>query len=188
MEWLKELIDRFAEAFRWFYIVQPWEQALRVRLGKWTVKHNGGLHFKIPYIDYIFKQNCRLRISDIPNQSVTTLDHKTITLAGALRYRVADVEPLYNKIHMGEDTISTYVQCVLTEKIAWSDFDDCEPKVLIKHVNEKIVDQLTEWGLADIEFLLTDFAVVRTYRLITGALTEGVYRDNHLQTDEADEV
>lgn len=185
MEWLKELIDRFAEVFRWMYIVQPWEQALRVRSGKWIKKHNGGIHFKVPYIDYIFKQNCRLRISDIPNQSVTTLDDKTITFAGALRYRVGDVEPLYMKLHMGEDTIGTYIQGILTEKIAWSEYRECEPEKLMQHVDKAMAAQLEEWGLVDCEFVLTDFAKVKTYRFITGDM--GVeWRQNTLQTDEAD--
>jgi hypothetical protein len=184
MEWLQTVFDRFAEAFRWFYILQPWEQALRIRAGKWTVKHTGGIHFKVPYIDYIFKQNCRLRITDVPNQSVTTLDDYTITFAGGLRYKVRDVEPLYTKLHMAEDTISTYVQGILTQKIAWSRYDDCEPEKLMSHVDSEMAAQLIEWGLEDFEFILTDFAKVKTYRFITGDLNK--YRNHQLQTDEAE--
>jgi len=185
VEWLQTFFDRFAEAFRWFYILQPWEQAIRVRAGRWIVKHEGGMHFKIPYIDYIFKQNCRLRITDVPNQSVTTLDDHTITFAGALRYKVRDVVPLYTKLHMAEDTINTYIQGILTQKLAWSSYDDCEPEKLMSHVNHEMIGQLKEWGLADCKFILTDFAKVKTYRFITGDLNK--WRENALQTDEAEE-
>lgn len=187
MEWLKDLFDRFAELFRWFFILQPWEQGLRVRCGKWVKKFNGGLHFKLPYLDYVFMQNCRLRITDVPNQSVTTKDDKTITFAGALRYRVQNVEPLYMKIHMGEDTISTYVQGIITDKIATSRYEDCEPEKLMEYVDNEMHEQLEEWGLADCAFILTDFAKVKTYRFITGDM--GVdWRDNKLVTDEAEDV
>lgn len=184
MEWLQGLFDRFAEAFRWFYILQPWEQALRVRCGRWIKKHEGGVHFKIPYIDWIFKQNCRLRISDIPNQTITTLDDHTITVAGALKYRVADVTPLYMNLHMAEDTIAQTVQGILTEKIAWSTLDDCEPEKLMDHVNNRL--DLQRWGLAEYEFILTDFARVKTYRFITGDLNR--WKNHALATDEAEDL
>ena len=184
MEWFQNLIDRFAEAFRWFYILQPWEQALRIRCGKWVRKHEGGLHFKIPYIDYIFKQNCRFRITDVPNQTITTLDDKTITIAGALKYRVEDVTPLYMNLHMADNTIAQTVQGILTEHIAWSTFEQCEPEKLMNFVNNKL--DLGRWGLAEVEFILTDFAAVKTYRFITGDLNR--WTENSLETDEAEDV
>ncbi len=53
MNWIKEIIQLFGEAFNWLYILQPWEQGVRVRAGKHIKKVNGGLHFKLPYLDKI---------------------------------------------------------------------------------------------------------------------------------------
>ena len=184
MEWLQTIFDRFTEAFRWLWILQPWEQALRVRCGKKIVKFQGGIHFKIPYIDYIFAQNCRLRLSEVPSQTVTTLDHRSITLSGALCYRVEDVEPLYNKLHMAEETISRKTQGIISRYIAWHEFEDCSPEKVMQHVDNTI--KFEQYGLADVEFVLKDFAVVRTYRFITGEL-DG-YMGNSLNTDEAEDV
>ena len=184
MAWLQTLMERFGELLRWFYILQPWEQALRIRAGKYIKLHKGGLHFKIPYIDYVFKQNTRLRISDIPAQTITTLDHKTITLGGALQYRVEDITPLYTKLHMAENTIAQGVQAILTEHIAWNKFAECEPEKLMARVNERL--DLSQYGLTDVKFILTDFAVVKTYRFITGDMD--VWNDHSLQTDAAEDV
>ena len=184
MAWLQNLMTNFGEAFRWFYILQPWEQALRVRCGKHIRLHEGGLHFKVPYIDYIFKQNTRLRISDVPAQTITTLDGRTITLSGALQYRVADITPLFMKLHMAENTIAQECQAILTEYIAWNDFSHCSPKDVMAHV-QKSVD-LERYGLADVRFILKDFAVVKTYRFITGDLD--TWTDQSLETDTAEDV
>ena len=181
MEWLQGIIDRFAQAFKWFYILQPWEQALRVRFGKWITKHNGGLHFRIPYIDYIFKQNTRLRLSEIPSMTVTTTDGKTITLSGALQYRVHNVEPLYTKLHMAENTIARQTQGIISRFIALNDLEDCGPYTIIEVVEENV--NLERYGLAEVEFILKDYAVVRTYRLITGDVDS--WNDHALLTDEA---
>lgn len=184
MEWLQTIFDRFTEAFRWLWILQPWEQALRVRCGKKIVKFHGGIHFKIPYLDYVFKQNCRLRLSGIPSQTVTTLDDKTITLSGALAYRVEDVTPLYQKLHMAEDTITRKTQGVISRYIAWHHFKDCSPQKVTEHVDETL--EIGQFGLADVEFILKDFAVVKTYRFITGDIES--YEAATLRTDEADDV
>jgi len=184
MGWLQNLMTQFAEAFRWFYILQPWEQALRVRCGKHIQLHAGGLHFKVPYIDFIFKQNTRLRISDVPAQTITTLDARTITLSGALQYRVADITPLFTKLHMAENTIAQECQAILTGYIAWNEFKECDPKSVMSHVQDNLT--LERYGLADVRFILKDFAVVKTYRFITGDLD--TWTDHALATDEAEDV
>jgi len=184
MAWLNHLITNFAELFKWFYILQPWEQALRVRCGKRIQLHGGGLHFKVPYIDYIFKQNTRLRISDVPAQTITTLDGRTITLSGALQYRVADITPLFMKLHMAENTIAQECQGILTEYIAWNEFKVCDPKSVMQHVQTKL--NLELYGLDDVRFILKDFAVVKTYRFITGDMD--TWTDHALETDSAEDV
>lgn len=168
---------------RWFFILQPWEQAIRVRAGKRIKKFTGGIHFKIPYLDYVFSQNQRMRLSPVPSQVLTTLDGKTITLAGSIRYSVADVEPLFTKLHMAEETIAQEAQLILAEYVPTVEFSECEPAHLRELVNQDL--DLEKFGLADVEFVLTDYAVVKTYRLITGEMD--TWTQHALTTDEADE-
>jgi hypothetical protein len=182
--WLNSLITNFAEAFKWFYILQPWEQALRVRIGKHITLHSGGLHFKIPYIDFIFKQNTRLRISDVPSQTITTLDSRTITLSGALQYRVNDITPLFTKLHMAENTIAQECQAILTEYIACNVFAVCTPKHVMEHAQSNL--RLEQYGLADVRFILKDYAVVKTYRFITGDMA--MWTDHALETDTPEDA
>lgn len=182
MEWLQTIFNRFTEAFKWFYILQPWEQALRIRLGDKIIKHEGGLHFKVPYIDFIFKQNTRLRLSEVPAQTVTTLDGKTITLSGALSYRVGDVEPLYMALHMAENTLTRQVHGIISRYIAWHEYAECSPEQVMTHVDSKL--DMDKYGLEDAAYILKDFAVVRTYRFIMGDLD--TWNDHSLQTDEAE--
>lgn len=186
MEWLQTIFDRFTEAFKWWFVLQPWEQALRVRAGRWITKFEGGVHFRIPYLDSIFKQNCRLRISDIPQQTITNASEETLTVAGALRYKVADVTPLYMKLHMAEETLAYTVQSLVADYIATHMGNECEPHIVQQAINEIIQPDFSEYGLSDIKFLLTDYARVRTYRIIMGDMAKWSGRE--LTTDTADEV
>lgn len=56
-----EILRSFWRCFIWWVVIQPWEQGIRVRLGKKRVRLEPGIHFRIPYLDAVFKQSNRLR-------------------------------------------------------------------------------------------------------------------------------
>ena len=186
MAWLQTIFERFTEAFKWWFVLQPWEQALRVRAGRWITKFEGGVHFRIPYLDSIFRQNCRLRITDVPQQTITSADDHTFTIAGALQYRVEDVTPLYNSLHMAEETLAYSVQSLVADYVANATSDVCGPAEVQEVINADIRGRFQNYGLADVRFLLTDYARVRTYRLIMGNMEK--WNAHSLRTDAEDEV
>ena len=186
MSWLQTIFERFTELFKWWFVLQPWEQALRVRAGRWITKFEGGVHFRIPYLDAIFKQNVRLRISDVPQQTITNMSDETFTIAGALRYRVEDVTPLYNNLHMAEETLAYSVQSLVADYVAGATGEDCSPNDIQTVINLEIRGRFQDYGLADVKFLLTDYARVRTYRLIMGDMEK--WNNHSLRTDAEDEV
>ena len=182
MEWLSGLFRNFGELFRWFFILQPWEQALRIRAGRRVRKFTGGMHFRIPFVDTVFRQNTRTRISGVKASNVTTTDGRTITVAGAIEYEILDIAPLYERLHNAEETIGQNVQSILAAYIINHAFADCTPEKIMGHVSETM--NLTQWGLSRGRFLLTDFAVVRTYRVITGEVHK--WFDDALDTQMKD--
>ncbi len=183
MSWLTDLLDRFTQAFRWFWILQPWEQGLRVRAGKNIVKFEGGIHYKVPYIDHIFKQNTRSRISAVPAQNVDTLDGKAMTISGSLAYRVVDVTPLYTLLHTADETLGQKVQRRVCEYIEVRNRADITPTDMMTRVTAAL--DFEQYGLVEVEFIVTDMVQVKTLRLIMGDLDK--YTEFALQTNEADE-
>lgn len=178
MNWITQLITKLAEGLKWYFVLMPWEQGIRVRCGKWMKLYKGGIHFRIPYLDQVFQKNDRVRVSEIGAQTVTTRDGKTITLAGALRYRIGDIVQLYNNIHQPESTISQHIHGIVATYVANNDFCRCMPDVLTKHVMENL--HLEQYGLTGVDFVFTDFVVVKTYRFITGEIYK--YTDQPLST------
>ena len=172
MEWFSILMRHLGEPFRFLFIVDPWEQAIRVRAGKHIKKFQGGIHFRLPFFDKIYKQNTRKRVISIDAQTVTTTDKQSVTIAGALEYRITDVLPLYLLLHNANDTIANTAQAVVSQYISTHELSQCEPDIIMKHVTEEI--NLKQWGLEGGKFLLTDFAVVKTYRFITGQINKYV--------------
>jgi len=165
MSSLFDFIRRFAEAFIWWTVIQPWEGAIRVRLGKQVKLLKGGVHFKIPYVDSIYRQTIRLRYCHVGVQTVTTRDGKTITLSSSIGYKIADIATLYNTMHHAEETIRqlamSEIACYVQEHVLL----ECRPAI-IEGVTSKSIN-LEKYGIATDGICIVNFAVVKTYRLIS---------------------
>lgn len=169
MNWFQQIMESIGQLLRWWFIVLPWEQALRVRLGNRIVLFESGLHFQVPFIDRVYIQNIRRRIAPIRIQTITTQDGKTVTLAGSLSYKITDIEKLYRTLHQAESTIMQSVQGIVSDFVVRNDLAQCTPRKVAENVTERL--NLDRYGLGETEFFLTDFAIVRTYRLLQDELT-----------------
>lgn len=163
MQSLVDLIRSFFRGVRPWVVISPWEQGLRVRLGKHVRVLGAGVHLRIPGLDVVHIQSVRRRISTIGTQTLTTTDDRTITVAGSLGYEIADIEKLYRGLHHAEDTLQQLGRRAIAKYVTIHQLSDCTPRQL-----EGLADELAfeEYGLHNPELAITDFAVVKTYRLI----------------------
>ena len=161
---IKELIEYLFNAIKIWIMVQPWQSGIRVRAGKHTKKLKPGMHFRIPYIDSVYIQEVRLRVVDMPMQTVTTKDERTITLNGAAGYIIEDIEQLYKTLFHPETTIRNIIMSETSEACFNTDLAD----IKIDELELKIIDKLNEtnYGIKFTYFKIINFAVVKTFRLI----------------------
>ena len=149
--------------------IAPWEQGLRVRLGKVTKLLEPGVHLRIPFIDKVFKQSIRRRVSSIPPQTVTTTDSKVVTCTAAVGYCVSDLFRLFNTLEHPNDTINNEVMGLVSHYIGGMTLANCSQSGLEEYVMNRL--DLSKYGLEGVEFYLTAFATTpRVYRLITGSV------------------
>lgn len=162
---IRELLDYILNVFKFWIIVQPWEQAIRVRFGKNQILLKGGLHFRIPLLDNFYIQCTRLRVVSMPMQTLTSKDIKTVTINGCIGYEIINIETLYNNMLYPEQTISNMVMGELSDYIFTHDILTINPGIIEAHIMGKIED-LSRYGIKITYFKLINFAIVRTYRLI----------------------
>lgn len=118
MNWVKELIDYLSKIFQWYIMVSPWEKGIRIRLGNRQKLLNPGTHFRIPFIDTVYVQPCRIRVAHLSAQTATSKDGHSVTFAIAVGYSIADIEKLYNSVNEPERTIANIVQGEATHYIS----------------------------------------------------------------------
>lgn len=165
----QNIIDFLQNFLTWWFIVLPWEQAIRVRFGRNPKLFDAGLYWRIPFFDVLYIQNVRRRISSIPVQTLGTADGKTITLHGSIGYRVADVMKLQMTLHDAEGSIQQEVLGLITKYVVGHSAAECGSAEIVTSVCAAL--DLAKYGLADAEFFLTGYvADVPTYRLLQDAM------------------
>lgn len=164
MNQVKDFIEYIFNAIKIWIIIQPWQSGLRVRRGKTIKKLEKGIHFRIPYFDSIYVQEKRLRVIEVPIQTCTTKDQKTITLKAAIGYSIKDIEKVYETLYHPETSILNIVMSDISSLIWTIDSKDLD----ISSLNEKALKNIKEkdFGINFEYFKITNFALVRTYRLI----------------------
>ncbi len=183
------MISSFMEGLRQFFralqiwiTIAPWEQGLRVRLGKHVRLLHAGVHLKIPIIDVLYIQTVRTRISSLGRQIATTSDGKAITLSGSIGYAISDIETLYRSMHHAEDTIQALARARIASYISRNVAEHCHPSEMERPVSSALAEELNQYGICEVKVYITEFAVVRTYRLIGDYTGNGVY-GSPLMTD-----
>lgn len=159
-----QIIRQFFAMFRWWVVIMPWEQAVRVRLGKNARVLRGGVHWRVPIMHAVYKQSCRLRAMSLPTQTISSRDGKTITLSASCGFSISDILKLYQTLHNADSTIGQLIEIAIATYVTTHDFHECLPPMIcdaaIREVN------LSRYGLGEIRLSINSFAVVKTFRII----------------------
>lgn len=167
---VQEIFRQLGRLFIWLVVVAPWEQALRVRLGKRVKLLNAGVFLAIPFIDRIYRQSVRRRLRIVQPQTLTTRDRRQLCIGGAVGYTITDILKLYSSVHSPDETIAAMAQAAIAEYVATHDYDECRPELIEAHVVKQM--DLDRYGLGESEFYITNFVSTKTYRFVTGAFQE----------------
>ena len=178
MNQIKDFFEYIFNVFKIWIIIQPWEQGLIVRNGKRIKRVSGGIYFKLPYFDSVYVQECRLRMIQVCMQTLTTKDSQTLTINSALGYTIVDIEKLYQTLYHPEGTLVNIAMSEVSEFVYNNDFYEITPLSIEKSVLQKL--NAEDYGLKFEYFKITNFASVRTFRLIQDGQS---WIDNSLNLD-----
>lgn len=161
---IQRFIQYIFDSLKMWVIIQPWEAGIRVRNGKHIKKLSKGIYFKLPYFDSVYVQEIRLRVRELPMQTLTTKDHKTVTLNSSIGYTISDIEKLYETLYRPEMTLQNIAMSAISEVMFKTRSEDLTPEKIEQAVLEKLAAD--DYGMNYEYFKITNFAIVRTYRLI----------------------
>lgn len=166
MGFLSDLFREIKGLLTWYVIITPWETGLRVRRGKNVTTLKAGIHWSFPIVDQVYRQSIRMRICDLPTQTLTTIDGHTLTIKGMLGYEIKNMRKLYDKLQHADDAVSNLVSGHIATFVATRNKGD----FTLLDIERVVLEQLdfSQYGLGNIKLRITDFAYIRALRLIMG--------------------
>ena len=183
MNVVRQIQEFLRSIFQWWVTITPWQQGIRVRLGKHMKLLGPGVHARFPIIDLVYMQPIRVRAHHIRAQTITTADKKAVALACALQYQIIDLVKLYSTLHNAHDTIEQLTQGCVSAYIRKKELADIDVDDVEAHILESL--NLERYGIEVVGFKLTDFAAVRTYRFISGEIGAFTSYNERLETSRA---
>jgi regulator of protease activity HflC (stomatin/prohibitin superfamily) len=166
---MTEAINRFIEFIKylltWWFFVEPWEQAVRVRAGSALDLYGPGVHFRIPFLDSVYVHNTRRMICAPAAQTLSSQDGQIYVVGITVSYCIIDVLKLHTLVHDPEGVLTQTMSQAAAEFINSRDREKISPDGLREFVAARIAAASTT-GLGDIDVCVSNFAAVRTYRLI----------------------
>ena len=159
------LVKQFLNELIFWKIIAPWEQAVRVRCGRYIKVLSGGTYFKIPVLDKYYVQSTRFRLSIIQDkQTVGTLDKVAVTFSISVGYVIDDILKLYQTLHHAEDTVKNIVRNSVACYITTHNNEDITLEKMMKDINATI--DFSKYGLGSVAVFISDLVTVKAYRLI----------------------
>lgn len=182
MMWVSNLLKSLSKPFQWWVVVAPWEQGLRVRLGKRTTLLMPGIHWRIPYLDRLYRICTRMRMVSENGQTITTADGRVVTIGVAVEYAIADARRLFETVARPEETLLAKTQAIVADYVCRAESKGLTSKAVQEHATEHL--DVGAWGLKNVKAYVLTFAFVRTYRLLQSGDQRVTGLDYRLDQDE----
>lgn len=158
------LIDILAD-LKPFYVLNEYEQGVRLRLGKYHRTLHKGIHWKVPFIDEIISHHTVWTTINLPPQSLITKDEKNIVVCAVIKFRVTDIKTFLLEVYDTIDAICDMSQSAVKKTIMAKTWDECKSEELDNDISKKARNEAKKWGIEIAQITLIDLAQIRSLRL-----------------------
>ncbi|MDO8490099.1 MAG: slipin family protein [bacterium] len=130
-------------------VINQYERAVVLTLGKFSGVRNPGLTWLFPFVQKMIRADLRLTTIDIPKQEVITKDNVPAYINGVVYFMVEKPENALLSVQNYVYAISQYAQAALRDVIGGIELDTLlSERTKIADEIEKMVEKETEgWGV-----------------------------------------
>lgn len=130
-------------------IIQPYEQGIYMRLGKYVRVLNQGLNVVVPLISTVVKLDLRTEVLDVPKQEVITKDNSPVAVDAIIYIKVTDPKNAYFEVTNYRLATVNLAQTTLRSVIGQMELDQILSNR--ESINVELRDTLDEntdkWGV-----------------------------------------
>lgn len=135
--------------FKAVVIIQPYEQGLKIVLGKYSGRLNPGLNMVPPLITKVVRMDLRTQVFDVPQQEVITKDNSPTRVDAIIYIKVVDPEKAFFQVTNYKLATVALAQTTLRSTIGDMELDEVlYNRAVINHQLRDTLDEATDpWGV-----------------------------------------
>lgn len=130
-------------------IIQPYEQGLKIVLGKYKGRLDSGINFVPPFITKVVRMDLRTQVFDVPQQEVITKDNSPTRVDAIIYIKVVDPEKAFFSVANYKLATVALAQTTLRSTIGDMELDEVLYNRAV--INTQLRDTLDEatdpWGV-----------------------------------------
>lgn len=162
---LIDFIVQFWEKIWPITVITKYQKGVVLRLGKFNRTLTAGWYVTIPFIDDIMVHHVVVTTINLPSQSITTKDNKSIVVKGVVKYKIADIKTFLLEVFDAVDAVSDMSQAIIKKTIMEKTWDECCTNDLDENITKKARLEAKKWGVEIITVTLTDIGQIRSIKL-----------------------
>jgi len=130
-------------------IIQPFQQGLQIRLGKYVGRLNPGFTWIIPMITRVEKLDLRTQVVDVPSQEVITKDNSPTNVDAIVFIRVVDPEKAFFQVANYKSATVALAQTTLRGVIGDMELDEVlyNRDVINARLRDMLDRETDQWGV-----------------------------------------
>jgi len=162
---LIEWVVQFAHFFKFWVVINEFEDGIVLRWGKFNRCIGPGFHLIIPFeIEATFYVETTIHPLDIPAQSLTSADGKSINVSATVRYQIIDAKAFILQVMHDEHIVGNSVKGSITQVVTDHPFRDLlELSDVVARMAKR---DLKDYGIKIHSLKFVDAVVCKSLRLI----------------------
>ena len=166
MSWL-ELLAHYLRQVWPLWIVKSFQQGIRFRNGRDVALLRPGVYFAWWWFEEIEAVNVVPRVINLPSQTITTKDGKTVTFSANVEFHIENARAYYCAVYDADHSLRNAAMGHLARKIREWTLDELQTHQsdLERSLERTLTTYVKDWGVVIRDVRLTDLTASRGYRL-----------------------
>lgn len=165
---LFDLLASWISALSPCTIVYAYEQAVRLRFGRYKSTLGPGLHWQIPLVDHILSVTTVTNTLRLMDQNLTTKDGTDMAVSGIVTFRVTDPKVFLLEVEGGGEAIADTTYAAVAEWVSSQDRATVVNPENWSKLESKVRRAAKAYGIDVLRFSFADQTRAKALRLLGG--------------------
>ena len=163
---------------QFMFVIDPYEEGVVIRLGKYNRTVEQGWHFVAPFgIEEVIKDTVVRRTAYLSVQSLTSKDGKAVNLSPIVIYRIRNIKRWELEVDDAADAIRDITYGLNDELCTQTLWADVYTEEYAEKLTQLVKKDGTDWGASVVRVKFSDRAQSRSMRIWTGDGMTGLSED-----------